>query len=978
LEFTKQEQLDKHIAENPLTRFGVTRPHIVFVMITVICVLGFFAFSSMNAALFPNMNIPYIVVIARHDDTLPDVNSDPLETLDNVTNHIEATLLQVSGVNTLQTMTMQGMVITFIEFDANVDMSGAEFQVTMAMIRLGNVFAANNFEQIPIVLALDPSMMPALVFSTDFVIYKAGGETVDEKATIDWYNNVFAPKLRTVSGVAEVNGAILSTPRPADFDDMGGFAYVNNHPSFSFSIQQASSAVTTELVPKIFTAINEVRASVKADYDQTFAVNVQLDQAELINDSVGSVLNNLLLGGLFAIIILFLFLRSWKLTLAVGLSIPLSVVGTFVLMFFLGVTLNMVSLVGLALAVGMLVDNSIIVVENTFRLRAKGMSIRDAAIKGASQIFGAILAATLTTIAVFIPMFFVTGLIMQMFMELVYVIIFALFASLVSAAIFLPSIITTLKVEYKAPKTSEEKQVARKEAKAAGGFGAVVSSCGSAFDVVKTKTDKWYNGALRFTMKQKWVTLGVALVLLVGSVFLAYTNGFEMMPSEETGSFSVNISVNPQYGTIFGDAALASKARTLAKHDDENEEDLYKLVHRVLPGDVDSVTISHGSGGFLGGLGGGGLTVDVSLKNKRSMSTSKASQLVFNAVSEFLGDDLQKPEDTMMVAMMKFASDVSISSGSGMNIMSSDSIVVTLAAPITDDIEEALEALERAITLVHEKLFEKRQALGIHKVSNDLLLFRDPVTSDLIVGSISRDNRRITASVTATIRDGQNIGKVQSRVDNEMAKLRKDNKDAFTGITDVEDGFAAQFSDTFRQMGMAIMVGLLLMYLVMVGIFRSFKSPFIMLMTIPLGFTGGFLFLWMFGMPISLVAMIGLMLLMGVIVNNGIVLVDYINQSREEGLNVKEAVIAAANSRVRPILMLALSTIGAMLPMALGFGMNGGMMQPMAVVTIGGLIYATAMSLLVIPAFYCIFNRDKKQKPALATVEGTLQENSEA
>ena len=172
MEFARQDELDKHIQENPLTRFGVRRPHIVFVMIMIIMVLGFFAFSSMNAELFPNMNIPYLIVIAQHEnpqEAIADPDTTAVTTL-NVTNRIESTLLQVSGVQTIQTMTNAASVVAFIEFDTSVDISAAEFQVTMAMIRLGNFLYDNDFQQMPIVMALDPSMMPVLVFSVDFVI----------------------------------------------------------------------------------------------------------------------------------------------------------------------------------------------------------------------------------------------------------------------------------------------------------------------------------------------------------------------------------------------------------------------------------------------------------------------------------------------------------------------------------------------------------------------------------------------------------------------------------------------------------------------------------------------------------------------------------------------------------------------------------------------------------------------------------------
>ncbi|MCL2570258.1 MAG: efflux RND transporter permease subunit [Firmicutes bacterium] len=955
MELKKQEMLDKNISENPLTRFGVRRPHTVFVMIMVIIILGFFAFSSMNAELFPNMNIPFVVVISSHEDPSSVNPLDPLAmaaTLE-ITEEIEARMLMINGVDNIQTMTTAASVITFIEFSTAVDINTAYFEVTMSMLGMGNFLVDRNFLQQPMAFRLDPNMLPVLTFSSSFVILDGSGD-IDESATINWYNDIFVPQIRTVPGVAQINGAIIGTPRPVSFADMPGFAYVNNEPSFSFSIQQTSGAVTTQVVPAIISAIDQLRTT-----HPNFEIRIQMDQAEIINDSIGGVLNNLLIGGALAVLILFLFLRNWKLTVAVGLSIPLSVVGTFILMYFLGITINIVSLAGLALAVGMLIDNSIIVVENTFRLRAKGMSVKDAAIKGASQIFGAIVAATLTTMAVFVPMFFVSGMMMEVFMDMVYVIMFALFASLVSAVMFLPSIISAFKIKCNVPRncplatdteTKEKAMVEQSTAEAeivqpvqptkSPGFGA---KCKTAMGSCKGTADRWYNSALKFTIKQKWLTLGVAIVAFVGSIFLAGIHGFELMPAEDTGTFTVNVQTNPTYNILNSTFDTAHDITTA-------NDGLYHVTRQTLGNNAEQIAISFG-GGMMGMMGGGSsIAINVTLTDNRSISTVGASQLLYAAVTQYLENNnmLLPPGTPMLASGGYFASGVGISAG-GMNAMAADSVVVTLTAPIGDNIAVSMAALQNAINLVADELIDVE---GVHRVTHTFNQF-----------SITRVNRHVAASVTATIVDGYNIGHVQQRVDSTMADLRANNAATFNGIGYLDDGFGAQFNDTITQMGIALLVGLLLMYLVMVAIFRSFKSPFIMLITIPLGFTGGFLFLAIFGMPISMVAMIGLLLLMGVIINNGIVLVDYINQARDEGLSVRDAVIAGANTRIRPIMMLSITTIMAMLPMAFGFGPSGELMQPMAIVTIGGLVYATIMSLLVVPAFYVIFNKDKKQKP---------------
>ena len=288
----------------------------------------------------------------------------------------------------------------------------------------------------------------------------------------------------------------------------------------------------------------------------------------------------------------------------------------------------------------------------------------------------------------------------------------------------------------------------------------------------------------------------------------------------------------------------------------------------------------------------------------------------------------------------------------------SEEVIVTLAGT-TLEFQTASDTNQRvqdALGLIQTEI-ENRNISGILRIENSF----DP-------NIITHMDRRIVGSLNIVLEANASISAVQSAVDSAVASVMNNTANAgtFQGIDTIEDGFGAQFNDTFTQMGLALLIGLLLIYLVLVAIFQSFRKPFITLITVPLAFTGGFLLLWIVGLPLSIVGLVGLMVLMGVITNNGIVFVDYVNRAREDGLSVDEALVAAANVRTRPILMTAISTIFAMIPIALGFGTSGTMMQAMGIICIGGLIYGTAMTLLVTPAFYKIFSRDKKQ-PAVLT-----------
>ena len=1007
IEFGK-EKLDKNIKENGLTRFGVKRPHTVFVMIAIVIILGVFAFSSLRVELFPNMNIPFVVIMstanrdANDEILVPTIDlNNPLtlagvgnmfdadgnptspaawtgvtrpNPLDMSTWHatpsphrtfqftqvVEGLLGIVSGIRNVDTISNEGSMMIIVELNSGANMDAAES-------RIGNFVREFPFRDVnfstAMVTRIDLNMMPVFTFSSSFYIpidpEGNGVENIDFARTRNWYNNNVVPALRMTAGVADVDATGL--------DNISGFSFFNGQPSFSFAVRQNSDAITTETTANIRATLS----TLVNDLDG-FNYNVIFDQGEFINESIGNVLWNLIIGAVLCILVLFLFLRNIKLTLAVGIAIPLSVIGTFVLMYFMGIGLNVVSMSGLALVVGMLVDNSVIVIENIYRLRRKGMSIRESAIKGASQIFGAVVAATLTTVAVFVPMFFVSGMMMEIFMDLVWVIILSLSASLVVAVMFLPSIVAAFKIcpDNKSKSTESVQPIAvAVEGQSAAALDTVVDAepiipAGKSqggfktfMDNTRERTYNWFNAALAWTIKKKWITVAIALFLFLASLPLViFVNGFELMPAQDSGHFSATITINRTFSN--GDRDLERiTAERVAVGDPAVATDngLAGYIRGLLGNNVEDVAITYiaagGGGMFGGGTGGGGarMTINVTLRNNRSITTAAASETVYTGITRFLTTrDMLVTED--VATHDNFAGNVALSS-SGMT-MASENIIVTIAAP-RGTITEQMAALGPAVTAITERI---NAQIG-H--SGGVLRITDNFDGDVI----RQSNRQITASVTVHPREGFTLSQLQSAVDREVDWLRN-NDPRMQNITPMSAGFGADMDETLSQMLLALAVGLLLMYLVMVAIFRSFKSPLIILVTVPLAFTGGFLLLFIVGMPMSIVAMIGLMVLMGVIINNGIVLIDYINQARRDGLKMKEALVAASNTRARPIIMTGVSTILAMLPMAIGWGTGGELMQPLAIITIGGLVYATFVSLLVVPAFYAIFNRDKEDKEA--------------
>jgi len=1077
---------DTHIKDNFLTKLGVRRPHLVFVLIMAVALLGFFSLTSMRTEMFPNMDIPFMIVISNVDQNTATPEQLARLTAANTRQNITIPMQQalgrdVSGITEISTVSNPVVSILMVEFSMDVNLITAEMNTLMATLGAG--VTAHGFT-IPRVIAMSPDMMPVFSFTATHRIYDNDGN-LDLERTENWYRENVISELEGHALIAEVQ-------HPFGIGGENNFAYIDEQRAFTFHVQSTAGAVTTSAARAVINILSDIRINYNEldasgnpillpDSVNFFAENVHIlaDQGRFINDTIGGVLENLLIGAILCILVLFLFLRSPKLTLAVALSIPLSVIFTFVLMYFMGIGLNLISMSGLALVIGMLVDNSVIVIENIFRLRQKGMSVRDSAIKGASQIFMAVFAATMTTIVIFIPMFFVEGLIMQIFMDLVWVMIFGLSASLVVAVAFLPSIIATLKIGIQ-QKVDPATLRATPVPPGFKGFLFRIKlfflPVGIFFGKVSNKMSRGYDKTLNFSLKWKWPVVAIISFLCIGAMILGATaNGFELMPTQDTGEFSVNIQINQRYaGTLtptnqqiqaflpeyltnvpleqsseliqnsvrFSARRVAeTNANNLAGQMQENGypnyadfrwnnlspseqqilinletpshlehvyfDDLHPLVqqgHRnqatnnaramlqsnfarqlimgegpfateysifdivedaVGTNNIYNIAIAYNAGGGadLGALFGGGgssIEINVILRGNR-ISSSRASNNVFNALS-YQFDSRSILADPLDAYDNSFVRGIAASAGFETG-MGDSGIEITLTAPDYTSLYPALHHLSMHLLAEHDS--------QILFIQNNLGLNLDGT-----LAAIQTTDGQYTGMLTINLRHGVNIGSASGRIDRTVRNFMNDSaNDAFfadNDVTRLTGGFADQFTDTMGQMMMALVIGLVLMYLVMVAIFRSFKHPFIILITIPLAFAGGFLALVLTGSPLSMVAMIGMLVLMSVVVNNGIVLVDYINQARHrDGMNVRDAIIAAAKARTRPILMTAFSTILAMIPLAFA----GDMMAPLAIVVIGGLTLSTFLSLLVVPAFYAIFNRDKKQRDA-APAAGELVENT--
>lgn len=779
-------------------------------------------------------------------------------------------------------------------------------------------------------------------------------------------------------GIGSLDTIVLGDVASIRITDNSGSTYAKingeNGVLLSFSKQSAyATATVSDNVEERFRELEKMYPGL--------SFTSLMSQGDFIHMAISSVVQNLLIGAALAILILLLFLRDLRPTLTVAVSIPVSVLFALVLMYFSGVTINVISMSGLAIGIGMLVDNSIVVIENIYRLRSEGVSVKDAAVRGVKEVAGAITASTLTTICVFVPILFVQGLTRQIFMDMVLTVTYSLLASLVIAMTVIPAMVTGVMRRPVKPQGKRRKALL------------------TAFE----KT-------LRFTLRHRAIALLLALLILVGSGYMVIRRGFTLFP--ESGGKQISVTVPLEKGTTFEEATEIA---------DEFMEILY-----TVPGLTDA-------GGMLGGgivsilgISGGAGSSDVTeltmyalideqselssltihdsidkalspLKEAHPYTIAGMSTMSFS--SSLSGDDISiriyaneldvltdtaeriadalrsvdgiKEVDsgteetlptlhvsvdkakasahglTVAETYLKLADVLKNSASSTSVSASTTSLDVTVIADSgVPHSKEALENLEFTVT----RLDQSVETVRLCEIAT--------VTETTTLASIHRVDQRRALTITATLEEGRNVTLVSRDV-----QAAVDAVPLPAGCTLVYDGQNESINSALKDLLWMLLLGVLIIYLIMVAQFQSLLSPFIVIGTVPLAFAGGFLALWFSGTEVGIVPMIGFIMLVGIAVNNGIVLVDCANRFRDEGINKRDAIVQATVVRLRPVLMTALTTILGLLPLAIGLGTGAEIVQPVAIVCIGGLTYATLMTAFIIPVLYDLLRRDKKPEP---------------
>lgn len=692
-----------------------------------------------------------------------------------------------------------------------------------------------------------------------------------------------------------------------------------------------------------------------------YKLKVVSNQGDFISNSIREVEETSLIGMVLAIFVVFLFLRRIGTTMIISVSMPVSIIATFNLMYFNGLSLNIMTLGGLALGAGMLVDNAIVVMENIFRLRESGMSVRDSAIVGASQVSGAITSSTITAVIVFLPIVYLHGASGALFRDQALTITFALLSSLVAAIVLIPMLYNYF---------------FRNSVKTGAG---------------KTVQVKGYGRLLGRVLGYRWTVIIIALILLASSFLLVPFIGTEFMPKTEARQFSVEIKMAEGTRLARTDAAVSNIENIIREALGDNLETLYTQVG------PSTGTLTNANALFQGENTG---DIKVILKPDVIMGSTQAIQSVSEAMGEMPGLEIKFVQDQTALGGLMGTDEAPLVieiQGEELDIIENLSSQVKTAVqgiPELYNIEASMEGGSPEVEVVVDRLragiFNISVSTVVSQIQQQLagntagtiekggemqditLRLPDKSVSDLpdmIIKSGSTvvrvnevaDIRQSTSPKEIFRRNQVRIGKITGYMDKDIAldKMAAKVNQAIAGITLPTNykikitGEEEKRQESMDALSFALILSVILVFMVLAAEFESLLHPFTILTTIPFAIVGSILTFFIMGNTLNIMAVIGIIMLVGIAVNNSILLVDRILQIQKEGVSRKDAIIQAGQQRIRPILMTKLTTVLAMLPLTFGYGESASLRSPMALAVIGGLVTSTIMSLVVIP---CVFD----------------------
>ncbi|RCW79024.1 HAE1 family hydrophobic/amphiphilic exporter-1 [Halanaerobium sp. DL-01] len=998
-----------------LSDFSIKRSVTTAMIILMVLLIGSVSLSMLSLDLFPDITFPGAAIITSYEG----VGSEEIENL--ITKEIESAVATVEGVKSITSTSSMGSSTVVVEFNWGRDMDFAVqdlreqvnlisdailpedadepliFKFDPAMIPIMNYgVSADGLEIDEIKEEVEDELIPRLerisgvaqvymqgglereiivsvkreklkhynlgfntitnIVSSENINVSAGDvlqgdteflvRTIGKFSNLDEIRNINIPVGNgqiKLSDVAEVKDG---------FADLETLSRTNGKRSLSLAIQKQTDANTVNVA----NAVREEIEQIKKDYPN-YHFSIAMDQSEFINKSIASVSQNAIVGGLLAVIILFLFLRNIRSTIIIATAMPISIIGTFILMYFADVNLNVISLGGLALGVGMLVDNAVVVLENIYRYRSLGEGKVEAAREGSSEVGMAIVASTITTVVVFLPIVFVEGMAGQLFKDLALTVAFSLIASLIVALTLIPMLSSKiLKVTQKELDRTEKEGRIR----------------------------KIYRTALSRVLKHRWVVVALLVVLLIGSLALIPQIGFEFMPSTDQGSFSVtyelpvgtslsrsnevsteiesvlmNIEeIKTVIATVGSDSQRMSTSSSshvgiisvdlvdLAERDRSTAEVMEEIRQKINIPDVD-LTVEEQQD-F-----GGGAPVNVKLFGDDLDVLEQETAKATTAIEDIEG--LREIDNSFSEGQPEYRIKVnrSIASRFGLNVSQiANTVRTAINGSTATRYEVTGDEYDIRIRLEEDQIEQMSQVpeLNIQTASGEMIPLSRIADLEIAEGPVEilRKDQERHSEITADIH-GVDLGTVMTQIQSRLSELELPDGYRFSYEGEFED-----MQESFSSLGMAFGLAVILIYMVMASQFESLVHPFTIMFTIPLALIGVIFGMYITNSIVSVASILGLITLSGIVVNNAIVMVDYINQLRRRGTEKIEAIITAGTVRLRPIMMTALTTILGLLPIAIGIGEGSESTQPMGIVIVSGLTFATFLTLFVIPIFYSL------------------------
>jgi len=1011
---------------------------LILVCVTIVLLLGAVSFSKLSIDLFPEMELPVAIVMTNYQGVGPE------EIEEQISKPIESVLSSVSDLDTITSTSMTGSstVMVMLDWGADMDAASLEIRENIDLVR----DALPEEASAPVVIKADLSMMPIIYLAVNSSDPMQLKQTVDEiiqprlervsGVASAYYIGGWEREIQVQVDPVKLNGYGLSLNaltaalgsdnrnvsagsvqegrsdlllrvtgefqnldevRKVVVGNIGGspvylsdvaqvvdgqkettqIGRVNNKPGMMLMINKQSGSNTVAAAEEVLAELEQLEQELPSVDFQ-----IVMDQSEYINTSIGNLTDHAVIGGFLSILMVLIFLRNFRSTLIIATSIPLSIIGAFVLLYFDNMTINVITLGGLALGVGLIVDDAIVVLENIVRHHEAGLDPITASRQATDEVGSAVIASSLTVVAVFVPFIFASGLAAQLFTPMALTISFCILASLLVAITIVPLLasrwLTTRHI------SQEEAQVGDSAANAQG-----IQRLYNTSERWFKKLDENYRRLLQVALQRRKLTIIVVVVMFILSLGAIPLVGMEFMPGEDQGFVTVDVKM--------------PKGTSL----NETDRVITEIEQRVKDHPaIDSITCLIGSGGSMiegSSTDKGQLMIKLVEQATRDISSDDLATHLDSQLKDIPGVDLKV--SAMEQGMGGTTAPIVIKiSGENLDVLQQLGDQVAAVVKQVPGTREVASSMEEGRPELHIIMNRDRAAMyGLslaevssavrtaidgsvatrYRVGGDEVDIRVQVqetgaelsqkelaglnittmsgtlvplsqVADIVQeqgpSGIDREDQARIVTVTSQLA-GRDLGGVTEDIQKGVAKIEMPS-----GYLVEYGGEQEQMADTFGTLGLVLVLAIIMVYLVMVAQFESLMYPFVIMFSVPITLTGVILSLLITGRTFSVVAFIGVIMLVGIVVKNAIVLVDYVNILRRRGLERNEAILQAGPTRLRPILMTALCTSIAMLPMALGLGEGSESQAPLATVVVGGLLFSTLITLVLVPVGYTLMD----------------------